>query len=106
MQCKVFQKTEFRHDVRFQINYYATAEHRLLGKLILRVVNLSSTGAMVDGRAGIERGDRVFLSLPASGDFEALCLWTWHQYAGLQFDQQIGMTELATAIDVMRVIRL
>lgn len=102
----VLQDEEFRHDARFQIDNYAAAEHPLLGHLILRIVNLSSTGAMVDGKAGIERGDRLILRLPGTKGVEALCLWTRHQLAGLQFDQPIRLTDFATTVDVMNSHRI
>jgi len=105
MRRTVLQDEEFRHDVRLQINNYTAAEHRLLGNLILRIVNLSSTGAMVEGKAGIERGDRVLLRLPGTRGVEALCLWTWYQQAGLQFDQPIRLADFATTIDVMRAVK-
>ena len=99
-------KADFRRDNRFQVNYYATGEHRRLGKLILKIVDLSSTGVMIDGKAGIDRGDRILLRLPAATDVETLCLWTWYQKAGLQFDQPISSSELTSNIDVMRAVRM
>ena len=99
-------KADFRRDDRFQINYYATGEHRRLGTVVLKIVDISSTGAMVDGKAGIERGDRIRLRLPAAVDVEALCLWTWHQHAGLQFDHIINFSKLASIIDAVRATRL
>lgn len=92
----------FRRDNRFQVNYYATGEHGRLGSLVLKIVDLSSTGAMIDGKAGIERGDKIFLRLTAATEVGALCIWTWHQHAGLQFDQAISFSELTSAIDKMR----
>ena len=99
-------KADLRRDDRFQVNYYATGEHRRLGKLILKIVDLSSTGVMVVGKAGIERGDKILFRLPTATDVEALCLWTWHQQAGLQFDQPISSSELTSNIDVMRAVRM
>ena len=92
-------KTDFRRDDRFQVNFYAAGEHGRLGRLILKIVDLSSTGVMVDGKAGIERGDKIFLRLADATNVEALCIWTWHQHAGLQFDQAIGSSELMSTID-------
>ena len=92
-------KTDFRRDDRFQVNYYATGEHGRLGQLILKIVDLSSTGVMIDGKAGIERGDKILLRLSDATNVEALCIWTWHQHAGLQFDQAISSSELMSAID-------
>lgn len=94
-------KQDFRHDARYQVNYYATGEHKNLGTLVLKIVNVSSTGAMVDGKAGIERGDIILLRLPAARDTKALCLWTWHQQAGLEFAQPIIFPDLASTINAM-----
>lgn len=99
-------ESEFRRDDRFQTNYYATGEHSHLGQLVLKVVNLSSTGAMVDGKAGVERGDKIILRLPAGKDVDALCLWTWHQQAGLQFDKPISFADLASTVGIMKAIRI
>ena len=94
-------KTDFRRDDRFQVNYYATGEHGRLGQLILKIVDLSSTGVMIDGKAGIERGDKILLRLSDATIVEALCIWTWHQHAGLQFDQAINSSELLSALDAI-----
>lgn len=103
MWLKVRQaEADFRRDNRFQVKYYAAGEHRRLGSLVLKIVDLSSTGAMINGKAGIERGDKVFLRLAAATEVGALCIWTWHQHAGLQFDQAISSLELTSAIDKMR----
>ncbi len=93
---------EFRRDDRFQVDYATTAEHRVLGSLTLRIVDVSSTGAMIDGTAGIARGDKIRLHLPPAINVEALCIWTWHQHAGLQFDQSITISQLAQTFDVMK----
>ena len=94
-------KTDFRRDDRFQVNYYVAGEHGRLGRLILKIVDLSSTGVMIDGRAGIERGDKILLHLSDATNVEALCIWTWHQHAGLQFDQAISSSELMSALDAI-----
>lgn len=94
-------KTDFRRDDRFQVNYYAAGEHGRLGRLILKIVDLSSTGVMIDGKAGIERGDKILLRLSDATNVEALCIWTWHQHAGLQFDQAISSSELMSALDAI-----
>lgn len=57
MWRKVRQKeADFRCDARYPINYHVTGEHKHLGTIILKISNLSSTGTLVDGKAGIERG--------------------------------------------------
>ena len=94
-----YSKTDFRRDDRFQVNYYAAGEHGRLGKLILKIVDLSSTGVMIDGKAGIERGDKILLRLSDATNVEALCIWTWHQHAGLQFDQAISSSELMSTME-------
>ena len=99
-------QTDFRRDDRFQVNFYATGEHGRLGRLILKIVDLSSTGVMIDGKAGIERGDKILLRLSDATNVETLCLWTWYQKAGLQFDQPISSSELTSNIDVMRAVRM
>jgi hypothetical protein len=99
-------ESEFRRDDRFQTSYYATGEHSHLGQLMLKIVNLSSTGAMVDGKAGLERGDRIILRLPAGKHVDALCLWTWHQQAGLQFDQPLSFADLTSTIGAVRAVRI
>jgi hypothetical protein len=44
---------------------------------------------MIMSRGGIERGDRIVISLPTGGRVEALCIWTFYQRAGLQFERPI-----------------
>ena len=94
-------KTDFRRDDRFQVNYYAAGEHGRLGSLILKILDLSSAGVMIDGKAGIERGDKILLRLSDATNVEALCIWTWHQHAGLQFDQAISSPELMSTMDAI-----
>lgn len=101
LQHVLHSKTDFRRDDRFQVIYYATGEHGRLGRLILKIVDLSSTGVMIDGKAGIERGDKILLRLSDATNVEALCIWTWHQHAGLQFDQAITSSELMSALDAI-----
>ena len=99
-------ETDFRCEIRCPVDCYVTGDHRHLGRLILKISNLSTTGAMVDGRAGIERGDIVLLRLTGTRDVEALCLWTWHQQAGLQFTQPISFSELLSIIGAMNLLKV
>ena len=98
------QDLEVRHNTRFQVSYCVTGKHRHLGDLTLQIVNISATGIMVDGKAGIERGDTVLLHLPSEKDVEVLCIWTWHQLAGLQFDRPVNIQTLTAIVDAMREV--
>lgn len=91
-------ESDFRRDNRFDTSFCVTAEHRVLGKLTLKVVNLSLTGLLIDGRSGIGRGDKIMMVLPGAREVEALCLWTCHQEAGLHFDHAMNFVELMTVI--------
>ena len=98
------EDAEVRRVTRFEVSYFATGEHKNLGKIVLPVVNISATGIMVNGKAGLERGDIVLLRLPSAEDVRALCLWTWHQLAGLQFDRPLHPSTLTSIVDAMRAV--
>lgn len=90
---------DFRMDTRFRVNFRVTGQHRHLDTIFMHVVDISSTGLMVDERAGVERGDSITIRLPNVKVVEALCIWTWHQIAGLQFDEPLNSCELAVAFN-------
>ncbi|MFN3619569.1 PilZ domain-containing protein [Sphingorhabdus sp.] len=94
-------KADFRRDDRFPVNYYAAGDHGRLGRLVVKIVDLSSTGVMIDGKAGIERGDKILLHLSDAIKVEALCIWTWHQHAGLQFDQAMSSSDLISTMQTI-----
>lgn len=91
-----------RRDTRVPVAFFVTAEHRHLGNLLLKVVDLSLTGVMVEGRSGLETGDQMILRLPFTNGVKILCLWTVHQRAGLQFDQRLGIREFTSIVNAMR----
>ena len=96
------EDAEVQRDTRFPVSYCATGEHRNLGKIVLQIEDISATGILVSAKAGIERGDTVLLRLPSAEDVGVLCLWTWHQLAGLQFDRPINPPTLKSIVDAMR----
>lgn len=97
---------EFRHDTRFSVDYYAAGKHRHAGEIVLHVVDISCAGVKVDEKAGVERGDRLALCLPSGKEVEVICLWTWHQKAGLLFDRPLSGSELLSTVEAMKALSI
>ena len=93
--------TDLRQGARFPVSYSATCEHRELGDILLRASNVSKTGFLVEARSGVNRGDRLMVSLPAAVRLEAFCIWTSHQRAGFQFERPIWADDFARMMDAL-----
>ena len=81
--------TELRRAARHPVDHPVIGEHRRLGDIQLRVVNLSAHGFMVSNDPAIGRGERVTIRLPEVGLIEAFLVWNTGERAGFQFERII-----------------
>jgi hypothetical protein len=63
-----------------------------------RLVNLSSRGFMVETRAVVEPGARIWLTLPAAGRVNALVLWARNGRLGGEFAEAIDPLAVIEAV--------
>ncbi len=94
--------TDLRRASRHPVDHPVIGEHRRLGDVHLRIVNLSAHGFMVDGTEGIERGERVIVRLPVVGRIEAHMIWVADQRAGFQFERIIRLEEFVAVIETLQ----
>ena len=97
---------EQRQGMRFSVDHPTLAEHRKLGGLSLRIVNISALGFLIHGRQGLERGDRVLLRLPAAGYIEGYCMWTDGDRAGFHFERIIRPDIMSEMLDALGAVHL
>jgi len=93
---------DLRQGTRFWVRHAARCEHRVLGDIVLQLSNVSRIGFMVEARAGVERGDRLMVHLPAAVHREAFCTWTSHQRAGFQFERTVREEEFVYLIEALK----
>jgi hypothetical protein len=94
--------TDLRRASRHPVDHPVIGEHRRLGDVHLRIVNLSAQGFMVEGTGGIERGERVVIRLPVVGRIEAHMIWVADQRAGFQFERIIRLEDFVAMVETLQ----
>lgn len=91
--------TDLRRAARHPVDHPVIAEHRQLGDVHMRIVNLSAHGFMVQGLPGMGRGERVIIRLPVVGRIEAHLIWITEDRAGFQFERIIRFDDFMKMLD-------
>jgi hypothetical protein len=94
--------TDLRRAARHPVDYPVIGEHRVLGDVMLHVVNISAHGFMVDGQLDLGKGDRVTIRLPAIGRIEAFLIWSSEDRAGFQFERILRLDDFMKMIDALQ----
>jgi len=94
--------TDLRRAARHPVDYRVIGEHRLLGDVMLHVVNISANGFMVQGELGMGRGERITIRLPAVGRIEAFMIWNNGDRAGFQFERILRLDDFMKMIDALQ----
>ena len=94
--------TDMRASARCPVDFTTTGEHLTLGEMKLHICNVSTTGFMVDGCTGVERGHRVIVRFPTVGRIEGCCIWTHDERAGFQFERIIRLDDYAEMTAAMQ----
>lgn len=94
--------TDKRRAMRHPVDFRVIAEHRQLGDVHLRIVNISAQGfmAVVDGELG--RGERLSIRLPEIGRIEGHLIWNRDDRSGFQFERIVRLDEFMKLIDLMQ----
>jgi len=91
--------TNMRRSVRYPVDYPMLGEHRQLGDVHLRILNISQQGFMAEGEHGLACGERIIICLPVIGRIEAHLAWVHGGRAGFQFERIIRRHDLTELID-------
>ena len=94
--------TDQRSSSRHPVDLPLIAEHRRLGDVMLRLTNLSTTGFMVRGPLGLDRGERLTIRLPQVGRIEAFLVWSDGERGGFQFERIIRIDDFARMIKALQ----
>jgi hypothetical protein len=94
--------TDMRRAMRHPVDFNVIGEHRQLGDVHLRIVNLSAQGFMAVGDHGIGRGERITIRLPIVGRIEAHLIWGRDERSGFQFERIIRLDDLGQLIDSLQ----
>jgi hypothetical protein len=94
--------TDMRSAARHPVDYQVIGEHRQLGDIPIRIVNISTQGFMAKGTHNLNRGDRMVIRLPAVGRIEAHLIWTRDERAGFQFERIIRNDDFVQVIDTLQ----
>lgn len=101
--------TDMRRAARHSVDHPVLAEHRVLGDVHLRIVNVSANGFMTDEStdadplaARLGRGERVLIRLPEVGRIEAHVIWAKEGRIGFQFERILRPDNFATMIADMQ----
>ena len=94
--------TDLRRAARHPVDYRVIGEHRLLGDVMMHVVNISANGFMVQGELGMSRGERVTIRLPSVGRIEAFLIWNNGDRAGFQFERILRLDDFMKMIDALQ----
>jgi len=94
--------TDLRRAARHPVDHRVIGEHRVLGDVLMRVVNISANGFMVQGELAMGRGERVTIRLPAIGRIEAFVIWNDNGRAGFQFERILRLEDFMKLIDELQ----
>jgi hypothetical protein len=94
--------TDLRRASRHPVDHPVIGEHRRMGDVHMRIVNISAHGFMIQGDCGMERGERVVIRLPVVGRIEAHLIWQAEERAGFQFERIIRLEDFMQLIDTLQ----
>lgn len=94
--------TDLRRASRHPVDHPVIGEHRQMGDVHMRIVNISAHGFMIQGDCGMERGERVVIRLPVVGRIEAHLIWQAEERAGFQFERIIRLEDFMQLIDTLQ----
>ncbi len=94
--------TDLRRATRHPVDHKVIGEHRLLGDVMLHVVNLSAHGFMTKGDLEIGRGERITIRLPEIGRIEAHMIWSSEGRSGFQFERIIRLDDFMRMINALQ----
>jgi len=94
--------TELRAAARHPVDYQVIGEHRQLGDVHVRIVNISAQGFMAKGDHGLGRGERLTIRLPVIGRIEAHVIWTRDERSGFQFERIVRSDDFLKLIDTLQ----
>lgn len=94
--------TDLRQATRHPVDHSVIGEHRRLGDLQLRIVNIFANGFMTEGDTGLDRGERVVIRLPQIGQIEAHLIWSAGNRAGFQFERIIRLEDFMKLLDTLQ----
>jgi len=94
--------TDLRRAARHPVDFPVIAEHRQRGDVMLKVVNISANGFMIDGSTELGKGERVTIRLPSIGRIEAFLIWNDGERAGFQFERILRLDDFMRTIDALQ----
>lgn len=94
--------TDMRRAMRHPVDHMVIGEHRVLGDVRLRIVNLSAHGYMAKCDQELGRGERIIIRLPIIGRIESHLIWAHESRAGFQFERIIRTGDFMKIIDTMQ----
>lgn len=94
--------TDMRSAARHPVDHQVIGEHRQLGDIHIRIVNISAQGFMARGDHGLGRGERLVVRLPEVGRIEAHVIWTRDERSGFQFERIIRSDDFLKLIDTLQ----
>ncbi|MEO6092317.1 MAG: PilZ domain-containing protein [Novosphingobium sp.] len=100
--------THRHRTVRQSVELPVIAEHRRLGDLPMRIVNISAEGFRgegdfaTDGASALGRGERIIVRLPVVGRIEACLVWSSAGRGGFHFERPIRAGDFAALLQKLR----
>ena len=94
--------TDMRRSIRHPVDFAVIGEHRQIGDVHFRIINLSPTGFMATGDHGLGRGERLTVRLPTVGRIEAHLIWQRDERSGFQFERIIRGDEFTKLVDTLQ----
>lgn len=94
--------TDLRRAARHPVEYRVIGEHRVLGDVMMYIVNISANGFMHQGDLAMNRGERVTIRLPEVGRIEAFMIWGNGDRAGFQFERILRLDDFMKMIDALQ----
>ncbi len=94
--------TDLRQATRHPVEYRVTGEHRRLGDIDLKIINISAHGFMTEGACILQRGERIVIRLPQLGQIEAHMIWMTNDRAVFQFERIIRLEDFMKLVDALQ----
>jgi hypothetical protein len=93
---------DMRRAARHPVDFPVIGEHRGMGDVHLRIVNISPHGFMAREAPQLGRGERLVIRLPAIGRIEAHLIWSTTDRAGFQFERVLRFDDFMNVIDTLQ----
>lgn len=94
--------TDMRRAARHPVDYPVIGEHRQMGDVHLRIVNISPQGFMAREIVSLGRGERIVIRLPVIGRIEAHLIWSTEDRAGFQFERVLRLDDFLQTIEALQ----